>query len=226
MQLQLGDFVLGLPSPKRVFLSVWLADLAPMPGVPPAVIWARGFRATLAPSAPSPTGTGRLLGVGGAGAAAWALWSEHANHKILPDSLPPSQLPFNFGTPGDHIDRGGLYGHVRLQAAPGERAALQLAFRSSVGLWGRWRWSGWLQAAQDPGGADNAAPSAEPTVSIQQVGFVNITSATAPYGCAGMTPDPLTPLQLELDDNEVGSQTPFRMSIRLHVLLETHLRID
>eukprot|EP01046_Picozoa_sp_COSAG06_P044813 COSAG06_NODE_6098_length_3113_cov_1.569343_6_plen_60_part_01 len=38
-------------------------------------------------------------------------------------------------------------------------------------------------------------------LSIQQVGFVNITGGTAPYGRVGVTPDPLTPLELATSES-------------------------
>ena len=204
LDLQLGDFALPSPQPSHLFLSVWLADLAPLIGVPPAVVWVRGFSATLAPSPPPPSGMGRLLASGGApGGDTWTLWSEHANHKVYADSPAP-----HCGGAGAAAGAGagGGAGGVQMRAAAGERASVQLALLSG-GLWGRWRWSGW-QATRSSSGAGAAgraalaAPAAQqPEVSIQQVGFVNITGGTAPYGRVGVTPDPLTSLELATSES-------------------------
>ena len=122
------------------------------------------------------------LAEAGSGAGAWSLWAEHANFKLHPDSLPPSASTNE--------------GPLRLRVASGERTAIQLALRSS-GFWGRWRWSGWQTASAAStlaGGGEPAEPDAR--LSLRQVGFVNITGGTAPYGRVGLMPDPLTPLRL------------------------------
>ena len=194
--------MLTSPPPARLFLSVWLADVAPVAGVPPAKIWARGFRAVLVSPSPPPSGVGWLLGqaVGEPANSSWSLWSEHANHKILADSLPPLPDPLRSGSSAAHSDTGGDRRAVRIQAGAGERAALQLGFRLPVGMWGRWRWSGWFQVTRGEQGVKPVAPGTEPVLAIHQVGFVNVSGATAPYGRVGMVPDPLTALELASDE--------------------------
>jgi hypothetical protein len=170
MSMSMGDFVVPIPAPERLWLSVWLADIG---GFAPAVIWARGFEAFETPPPPPPAGMAQSLAAGGSGAGAWSLWAEHANFKVQPDSLPPTATKTDL---------------LRLRVASGERTAIQLVLRSG-GLWGRWRWSGWQHAI-------STTPNGGLSVQVHQVGFVNITGGTAPYGRTGLMADPLTPLSL------------------------------
>jgi hypothetical protein len=174
MSADMGDFVLpAAATTAGIWFSVWLVDLPSEPGgFAPAVLWATGFGAVLAPPPPPPAGSALLLAGNG---SVWSLWSEHANHKVLPWALPP---PISQST----VPQSTL----QLSAAAGERTAIQLALRSP-GLWGRWAWSGW---------AEPQAVKSGVRVSLQQVGFVNLTDANTPYGTAGWAPDPLTPLRL------------------------------
>ena len=175
MPVQMGDFV--VPT-KQLYLSIWLADIE---GFAPTEIWARRMEATETPPPPPPAGVAQSLAKGGTGDGAWSLWAEHANFKVQHDSLPPpTEAAFL------HVDRGPL----QLRAAIGERTAIQLAVRSG-GFWGRWRWSGWQTVASTVLSSIDG-----PVVQLRQVGFVNITGGTAPYGQTGFMADPLTPLRL------------------------------
>ena len=190
---ELGDFQLpeGAAAEQPLWLSIWLADLPLRPGLEPATVWATDFAATLAPPPPPPLGHAALLATGTAphSAEGWALWSEHANSKLLPSSGAP---------------HGPARPILRLSAASGERAAVQLALRSAGGFWGDWSLGDWRWVTSAGGPGKTVTGAAAPVVNLSHVGYVNLTSANYPYGTAQMTPDPLTPLDVGLAGRQVG----------------------